>query len=103
MIAKAALERDMHGETITLPRQRFVALENAASDLRSMASIGEEMFEKALDHSRGRKDDDGMLVLRFSDEWVRDLLFAAYDIRRRTSELFDQVDGISREAFDAPR
>ena len=100
MSARATIIHETFGETITMPKQRFLALENAASDLRAMASIGEELFEKALDHSRGRKDDNGMLVLRFTDEWIRDLLFVAYDIRRRTQELATDVDRISAEAFD---
>jgi hypothetical protein len=101
MTNPAELKQDQRGEAIVFPSKRFLDIENAANDLRSMASINENLIEQALDYSRSSRDDNGMLQLHFSDDWIRDLLFAAYDIRRRTSELFDHVDGISREAFDA--
>lgn len=101
MSGLAELRRDARGEVVAIPIRRFVDLENAIDDLRCMASIAEGLIDHALDDSRGRRDGSGQMLIPFTDQMVRDLLFAASDIRRRTQLLVDEKERISSDAFDA--
>lgn len=77
-----------------LPDAIFNQLEDATSalhELKCMSSITSVLIKQWLDESRGRKDENGCYVLRFSPELLERLTFAVGDVDHRAIQAHQQM------------
>lgn len=63
----------------------------ALHELKCMSSIASVLVAEWLASSRGRKDDNGCYVLRFSPGLLEQLIFAANDVDHRAIQAHGQM------------
>jgi hypothetical protein len=70
-----------------------IRLINDAHALARMASINHELIEEALDENRAFAQDGGSsLSLMFPRHALKDLRFAAQDLKERADSIIDRLD-----------
>lgn len=82
------------------PRDNRSDLQRYVDDIRSlsnMTAINCQLIEKALSTGRGKADEDGIISLNFTPDWLANLMFAANDLDVRTRALVNKIAVIDPE------
>lgn len=78
-------------------RSLKIRLIDDAHALARMASINHDLIEEALDENRAFAQDGGTLSFMFQRSGLKDLRFAAQDLKERADSIFDRLDLLEDE------